>query len=308
MGEQTTVGRRHYEAAVMARWQKRSSRTAWRWSRQSVPRARLVHRPRDCTAARRRTLRTMPWRMAERSPHLTPREFPRHQPTHGRVRANPKMPCDHQSRSKDDGRARNRTPVADWRARPLIIGMPSQDRSETAARDRALLHRLRTDDHAALGELYADTAPGLLRAATAYLSADAAAAEDVVHDVFVRIWETRNTLTIRSTFAAYLFTSVRNRALDRTKHENVSARHDAAIAPTTIVDPVFDNDEPPPDVRVATLLASLTPQRQEVVRLRWLEGLSYTEIAEITGTSVAAVEKTLQRALAQMRLIAEPTN
>ena len=49
-------------------------------------------------------------------------------------------------------------------------------------------------------------------------------AEDIVQDVFVHLWERRNSLKLKVSVKSYLFTSVYNRCLNRIKHEKVSLR------------------------------------------------------------------------------------
>ena len=42
-------------------------------------------------------------------------------------------------------------------------------------------------------------------------------AEEIVQDVFIRIWENRKTIAVEKSFQAYLFTSVRNRSINYLK-------------------------------------------------------------------------------------------
>ena len=80
--------------------------------------------------------------------------------------------------------------------------------------DRRLLRGMRRGDQAALRRLYEKHKDDLLTVAVS-LTLDMAAAEDVLHDVFVRFAENANRVHLRSSLKAYLATSVANRARDR---------------------------------------------------------------------------------------------
>lgn len=53
--------------------------------------------------------------------------------------------------------------------------------------------------------------------------------------------------------------------------------------------------------RVHTALAALSPERQQLVGLAFLKGLSHQEIADRTGMPLGTVKSHVRRALAEMR-------
>ena len=57
-------------------------------------------------------------------------------------------------------------------------------------------------------------------------------AEDFVQEVFVTLWEKRNTIEDYTTIKAFLYVSVRNKALNHIKHQKVIAQHQKEVIQT----------------------------------------------------------------------------
>jgi RNA polymerase sigma-70 factor (ECF subfamily) len=137
---------------------------------------------------------------------------------------------------------------------------------------------------------------------------DAAAAEDVVQEVFGALWNGRAKINVTTSLKAYLFAAVRNRALNIRKHDavveewerdesadDVRELHPAPLSPDLVLDRKLLEE------RLAEAFESLPERQAQVMRLRWKNDLSYAEIAEALGISVKGVEKHLSRGLAALR-------
>jgi RNA polymerase sigma-70 factor (ECF subfamily) len=121
---------------------------------------------------------------------------------------------------------------------------------------------------------------------------NAAEAEELVQDVFLNLWRTRETLEVHTSVRAYLFRAVRNRVLNRNARakleqrwlEEIDASHEhiADDAPT----PDLQLEESEAGERLRAAIAALPPGCQTVLRLRWEGQLSYAEIAETLVISV----------------------
>lgn len=120
-------------------------------------------------------------------------------------------------------------------------------------------------------------------------------AEDLVHDVFMKVWEVRHRIDPELPFAGYLYRIARNHvfktlqklATDRGLREQllqqINAResiHPEQIAQSKEYDRLFHE-----------ALDRMPPQRLNVFRLCRQEGRSYDEAAEILGISRNAVKK-----------------
>ncbi|GAA0885101.1 RNA polymerase sigma-70 factor [Sphingobacterium siyangense subsp. cladoniae] len=124
-------------------------------------------------------------------------------------------------------------------------------------------------------------------------------AEDLLQDVFLRIWENRSKIDPEQSFAAFLFTCSRNitfnfkRRLKLEMESEVQLAYGALESENTI-DKVLDSKEAM--VLVEDLLSRLPTQRQKIFRLSKLEGKSYKEIAEEMDISIATVRDHIVKA------------
>ena len=177
-----------------------------------------------------------------------------------------------------------------------------RDRDRERQRDRELLERLRAGDAAAFDTIFRTWYAPLVRAADAMLH-ERAAAEEIVQDVMLEMWRRRERLAPEGTPQAYLFQSVRNRALNHLRHERVKQRAEPyvigegsrdAAASSAIVESEIDR-------ALRAAVASLPPRCREVFELSRGHGLRYGEIAETLGVSVKAVEAQMGKALRVLR-------
>jgi RNA polymerase sigma-70 factor (ECF subfamily) len=143
------------------------------------------------------------------------------------------------------------------------------------------------------------------------------AAEDLVHDTFLALWERRADWVVGTTVSRYLYGAIRNRALNHIRRgRDISL--DALVEPGTAIpspeltDPHADPYEAACAAEfrdaVSRTLTRLPRRCREVCVLRWQYQLTYPEIAHLLGVSVKAVEahvgaglKLLRRRLAAFR-------
>ena len=130
---------------------------------------------------------------------------------------------------------------------------------------------------------------------------DWSAAHDAVQETFVRLCKTDRG-KIQSRIAAWLFAVCRTRVIDmhRTRHGTEMDPHEWDVAdgePTPEQDAVRREDHE----SLAAKIETLSPRQREVVRLRFSGGLSYREIAEVTGLTVSNVGFHLHAAVKSLR-------
>lgn len=123
-------------------------------------------------------------------------------------------------------------------------------------------------------------------------------ARDIVHDVFeVLLVSGRADVS-----ASYLLTAVRNRCL---KHIRSISAQDRLKAVYSISEKEIEDEHWPDDKTIAliqsTVSTDLSEASRRVVTLRFTEGKSYQEIAEIIGVSKVAVYKHLRHAIDVLR-------
>ena len=143
----------------------------------------------------------------------------------------------------------------------------------------------------------------LLRYATRLLSGDADRARDVVQDTFMRLMA-QPPSAVDGHVAEWLFTVCRNRTHDVLRKEGRMKRfEEGQIEQLTAPDPrpgrALERAEQ--HETVLKLIGKLTPNQQEVVRLKFQNGFSYQEISRITSLSVTNVGFILHTAIKALR-------
>ena len=181
--------------------------------------------------------------------------------------------------------------------------------------DRACLLALQGGDTLALNRLIARWQRPLFGFAYRYLQ-NGTDANDLVADVFVRLYQQRERLRPDTNLSAWLFTTLTNLChnLHRWKRRHPTVALDAPAADRPDGAPglatEYAADQPTPDLTLATDEAQAAVRRavdrlphdlKVTVLLHHYEHLSYREIAEITHCSERGVETRLYRARAALR-------
>jgi RNA polymerase sigma-70 factor (ECF subfamily) len=136
--------------------------------------------------------------------------------------------------------------------------------------------------------------------------ADEALARDVHQTTFVRAYEALPSYGGRSTLRTWLYAIAWHRALDALKSRRRQARYFDHGTPA----PEHAAGEPPPDDQLAAsrlariledCLERLLPKVRVAVLLRYREGLSYNEMAEISNEQPATLQVRVARSLPVLR-------
>ncbi len=127
---------------------------------------------------------------------------------------------------------------------------------------------------------------------------DSEAAQDVMQETFLRVYENRDRLMKSGAFKSWLFTIARNQCLNwlRKSGRHVALSEDAHELPPA-PDTPFSKMEKSEQIRFVTqFLESLRPEYREVLILREYQNLTYEEIAAVTRSSLSAVKSRLFKA------------
>ena len=174
-----------------------------------------------------------------------------------------------------------------------------RDPSDDAFADWA--RRLAADDRTALGEVFDVAYAPLLATALRYTD-DTASAEDAVQDAFVGLWHRRAHLDPDRSLRALLAVSVRNRLFNHARDDGRRREIHAALPAPALPDtPDALTDASLLGDRLRGWIGELPPRRREAFWLSRADGLSYAEIATVTGTSVRTVENHVGAALRDLR-------
>ena len=196
---------------------------------------------------------------------------------------------------------------------PLRLGRAAatrpQDASYVRAVDDLLMERLAAGEGRALEQLY-DRYHILVYSVALRVVRDEMLAEDIVQEVFLRVWRRPESYDpSRGRFLSWLMSVTRNRAIDEVRRLSrrfriEDRRQDAAeqVRSTDRLDApelaAAIGDERR-EVRAA--LASLPPPQRRVLELAYFEGLTQTEIAALTETPLGTVKTRTRLAMNRLR-------
>ena len=139
-----------------------------------------------------------------------------------------------------------------------------------------------------------------LLAYTYKLAGNQVEAEDVVQDVFLKLWTIRDSLDKYDHVEALALRITKNKTLDELKRFRNESLEDAEMSGQlvhlTTPDPETIAEQKDLADHVKKLIQSLPPLQQSIIRMKDVEGYELEEIAEITGTTNEAVRVNLSRA------------
>jgi len=128
--------------------------------------------------------------------------------------------------------------------------------------------------------------------------------EELVQEIFIKVWEKRDLLTEVKCFKSYLFILSRNRALNHLRDASRARVNEMnwlrnQFENSYLIDDLNLQDEYHSIIEKA--ISDLPPQQQKVYNLSRYEHLKYEEIALRMGLSKETVKKHMQHALAFLK-------
>jgi len=133
---------------------------------------------------------------------------------------------------------------------------------------------------------------------------DTDTAEEIVQELFYKLWEKRTELQITSSLKSYLFSAVHNRCLKFIEHRNVEAKYRTYyLQHGSEIDNEPQNSSNVRELQgiIENTLDSLPERCSRIFRLNRFDGLKYNEIAEKLSISVKTVEANMGKALKLLR-------
>ena len=131
-----------------------------------------------------------------------------------------------------------------------------------------------------------------------------AAAEEIVQDLFVKLWTKRKDIEIHGSVKSYLYRAVRNESLNLLKHIKVREHYKEFNQTNRDIEENRDHQELEQQEtreRVEGAIAKLPEQRQKIFRMSRYESKKYKEIAEELDLSIKTIENQMGKALAFLR-------
>ncbi len=168
--------------------------------------------------------------------------------------------------------------------------------------DKLLVWKLKRGSSDALRRIYEKYKDDLLALAIA-LSSDRAAAEDVLHDVFVSFAQYAVKLKLQSSLKSYLSSCIANRVRSL---QSIKSRQKEQISNAENIE--YDCNEPvklailtEQSKQVETALSELPYQQREVIILHLNSQMRFKEIAQIQGVSINTIQSRYRYGLEKLK-------
>jgi RNA polymerase sigma-70 factor, ECF subfamily len=170
-------------------------------------------------------------------------------------------------------------------------------------RDAEIIRRIRHGDTGQFESLFRSSYVSLVRYAGT-LVRDHDTAEEIVQDLFFRLWQDREKIKIKSSLNGYLFRSVHNSCLHWIDHNRIVEKHAAEMSVKE-----GENAQNTEEIirfielqeKVAQILERLPERCGRIFCMNRFDGLKYSEIAEKMSLSVKTVEADMGKALKEFR-------
>jgi RNA polymerase sigma-70 factor (ECF subfamily) len=168
--------------------------------------------------------------------------------------------------------------------------------------DKRLLRRAKQGCRESVRQIYELYSDQMLTLANALLN-DIAAAEDVVHDVFVKFAQSLGEFELKKSLRGYFATSTRNRALDmlRARKRQAEKLPQLARRDADHITPEIKAEQVETDKLLRGALQHLPIEQREAVVLRVHTGLSFKQIAEMQAVSANTAQGRYRYGLDKLR-------
>lgn len=166
--------------------------------------------------------------------------------------------------------------------------------------DLQLLDRVRRGEEDAMAALY-DRYSRVVYSVSLRVLRDPAAAEDVLQDVFMSVWRRPDTFVpARGSLGGWLVVVARNRSIDvlRRKRPSEQVEEIYLASPFNLADEAERNSMME---RARAVISRLPLEQRKTLEMAFFDGLTHSEIAEMTGDPLGTVKTRIRSALIALR-------
>jgi RNA polymerase sigma-70 factor (ECF subfamily) len=161
------------------------------------------------------------------------------------------------------------------------------------------------DDHHAYNLIHKNLYPGLYNYLFQMVKDDDVA-DDLLQDLFVKIWDKRKQIGVINNLKAYFFTAARSMAINYFRKVKLQAsklenfiQPEIAFSAEDIL--ISGEDDMGLKERMTLALNTLPARQREIIYLKYYQEMEYQKIAEITGIQYQSVVNHVFRALQTLR-------
>lgn len=137
---------------------------------------------------------------------------------------------------------------------------------------------------------------------------DLSTAEDMVQDVFVNIYENRKTLSITTSFKSFLYTSVKNKALNHTKRSKKMVLNNYETNNNILLteEDTIAIEQLELSKKLHRAISRLPKKNQEIFKMSRFKGYTNQEIAELMQLSIRTVETHISNSIKELKNTLNP--
>ena len=178
----------------------------------------------------------------------------------------------------------------------------AMDRSGAGAAedDSILLERLRRGDEQAMATLY-DRYSRVVYSVALRVLRDVPAAEDVLQEIFMQVWRNPGSfLETKGSLGGWLAVVARNRSIDSLRRRRPTD-HVEEVALASAFNLAEEAERNNLMERARAAIVHLPAEQRKTLEMAFFDGLTHTEIAEVTGDPLGTVKTRIRSALLTLR-------
>lgn len=187
------------------------------------------------------------------------------------------------------------------------------DNAQLDKSDKSDLHlwlEVKSGDKTALSLLYKKYVDMLYKYGMK-MCADSELVEDVIHDVFVVFWESRNKIHIKDSLKYYLISAFRRKLVSLIKDKKqiyLDNKHVDFIAAVDSLETsmIRTQEEQEKLIRLRKCVSELSKKQKEAIYLKYYENMDYDEISHIMGVGLKHTYNLVSKAVTQLKKIINP--
>lgn len=172
--------------------------------------------------------------------------------------------------------------------------------ADSVEQDSILLERVRRGDESAMAALY-DRYSKIVFSVSLRVLRDAAAAEDVLQEIFMQVWRNPGSfLETKGSLGGWLAVVARNRSIDilRRRRPTDHVEEVSLASPFNLAEEAERNALME---RARGALGQLPSEQRKMLEMAFFDGLTHTEIAEVTGDPLGTVKTRIRSGLLTLR-------
>jgi RNA polymerase sigma-70 factor (ECF subfamily) len=170
----------------------------------------------------------------------------------------------------------------------------------TVQDDAALLAEVQRGDEQAMAVLF-DRYSRIVYSVALRVLRDPAAAEDVLQEIFMQIWRNPGGfVAARGTLGGWLAVVARNRSIDALRRRRPTEQVEE-MGLSTGIDLAYEAERNSLVERARGVLHTLPAEQRKTLEMAFFDGLTHTEIAEMTGDPLGTVKTRIRSALMALR-------